>query len=86
MSRGAIVGRLTPDLPDNKAIAVRADELVSDEAGPFEARVVSSFYHGAYREVWLELDGLQLRAHVQPTVEIGEKLRFNIARVTIVDR
>lgn len=83
---GAIVDRLTPDLPDNKAIAVRADELVSDEAGPFEARVVSSFYHGAYREVWLELDGLQLRAHVQPTVEIGEKLRFNIARVTIVDR
>lgn len=86
LESGAMVDQLSANLPADKAIAIRADDIVSDEEGRFRATVVSSFYHGSYREVWLDIDGVRLRAHLSPSIDPGDELRFSVQRATVVDR
>ena len=82
---GVLAKKLAPDMAVGQAVALRADDIKWDPDGPFRAQVVASFFHGGYREVWLQFEGQQLRAHIDPEVELKDGLSFRVDRITIVN-
>jgi len=71
--------------PPGKVLAVRAEDIDVLETGPIEVKVTTSYYHGPYREVWLEWENIRLKAHVAPGQVLTDTVRIDVQNWTWVN-
>ena len=63
------------------SVAIRAEDIYYDASGTYTAAVKASFFHGKYREVWLDYEGHSLRAHIDPEYPVADTMSFGIDKV-----
>ncbi|NND73066.1 MAG: ABC transporter ATP-binding protein [Rhodothermales bacterium] len=86
VSSPVVASSLGFDLDPSSVLAIRAEDLKYDSESDLTASVTASFFHGAYREVWLDLAGQPLRANIEPEYDIGETFPFVVEKGRIVKK
>ena len=84
VSDAGIAATLRLDLVADHSLAIRAEDIRINADGPHSAKVVAAFYHGSYKEVWLDFQGQSLRAHINSQTLIEDSVSFGIEKALSV--